>query len=186
MPKSPCDYRLRPRSRLQEHQVQRTYPGEYAFLLKEVYGLHHSDYRVDYNLRSFTSVDEILKVMAYAPGELSLKQVLPRRCHHAAGTPNTTMYMRPPYIMYPDTPPIANLNAANAAMTRGDLEAASRYLTKADNNDPTTIYARGILRSCKGEWDKAHEYFCHRCGFRVAVLPQLSKRLPKSRLIEEI
>ena len=44
--------------------------------------------------------------------------------------------------IYPDDE-TANLNAANAAMSKGDFTAASAYLSKAGNS-PQAVYARGI------------------------------------------
>ena len=44
--------------------------------------------------------------------------------------------------VYPDDE-TANLNAANTAMSEGDLNAASQYLGKAGNS-PQAVYARGI------------------------------------------
>lgn len=166
-------------------KIQRTYPQEYAFLLKEVYpGLRHSDYRVDYNIRSFTSVDEILKVMAYAPGKLSLNEFFRAGATMQPGTPEYNNVYETAVRMYPDSP-IANLNAANAAMTRGDLDAASRYLAKADKDDPTTIYAQGILAAAKGQWDKAEECFATAARLRVADAPAALEQVAKIKAYKE-
>lgn len=100
------------------------------------------------------------------------------------GTPEYNNVYETAVRMYPDSP-IANLNAANAAMTRGDLEAASRYLAKADNNDPTTIYARGILAAAKGEWDKAEEYFATAARLRVADAPAALEQVAKIKAYKE-
>ena len=58
--------------------------------------------------------------------------------------------------MFPDDS-IANLNAANAAMRRGDLTGAKRYLAKAGNS-PETVYARGALAIRQKDYDNARRY----------------------------
>ena len=58
--------------------------------------------------------------------------------------------------MYP-ADEIANLNAANAAMRRGDLDGAERYLAKAGQS-PEAIYARGALAIRRADYDTARRY----------------------------
>ena len=59
--------------------------------------------------------------------------------------------------MYPDDE-TANLNAANAAMARGDLQRAERYLSKSGNRGET-IYAKGVSAALSKEYDKAVALF---------------------------
>ena len=53
--------------------------------------------------------------------------------------------------------PIANLNAANATMRRGDLTSAKRYLAKAGDS-PEAVYARGALSIRQKDYDSARSY----------------------------
>ena len=55
--------------------------------------------------------------------------------------------------MYPDDE-IANLNAANVALRRGELDRAKRYLDKAGNSREA-VYARGIYEVINKNYDKA-------------------------------
>ena len=55
--------------------------------------------------------------------------------------------------MYSDEPD-ANLNAANIALSKNDLDAARTYLAKAGNS-PEAIHARGVLNLLDGNWDEA-------------------------------
>lgn len=48
----------------------------------------------------------------------------------------------------------ANLNAANIAMERDDLNAAARYLANAGDS-PESVYARGVLAARTGDTDRA-------------------------------
>ena len=58
--------------------------------------------------------------------------------------------------MFPDDA-IANLNAANAAIRRGDLTNAKRYLAKAGDSSEA-VYARGALAIRQKDSDSARRY----------------------------
>ena len=51
--------------------------------------------------------------------------------------------------MFPNDP-VANLNAANIAMGKGDYVSAKNYLAKAGNS-PEAIHARGVLSMLTGD-----------------------------------
>lgn len=57
--------------------------------------------------------------------------------------------------MYPDDP-VANINAANAALSRKDYVTAEKYLSRADNSKEAQ-YARGALLFSKGDLEGAEE-----------------------------
>ena len=59
--------------------------------------------------------------------------------------------------MYP-TDEAANLNAANTAMSRGDMINAVRYLDKAGNSLEAE-YARGVYEFLQENYDAAKEIF---------------------------
>ena len=59
--------------------------------------------------------------------------------------------------MYPNDE-VANLNAANSAMQRGDYATAERYLIKAGNNSEVT-YAKGVLAAQQGDYAAAAQHF---------------------------
>lgn len=51
-----------------EAKIKRTYPEEYRFLLQNCYpALRHTDYRIDYTIRSFSDVEEIKRIMQTQP-----------------------------------------------------------------------------------------------------------------------
>ena len=53
-------------------KLKATYPADYDFLLRTVYpSLRHSDYVINYNVRKYTSLEEILAVLRTAPQKLS-------------------------------------------------------------------------------------------------------------------
>lgn len=134
--------------------LRRKYPEQYAFLLKEVYpGLRRSDYTIEYEVRSYVSVDEIKKVMATRPGNLSLNEI-----YVVANTldSNSLEYREAFELavrMFPDDP-AANLNMAIIALQRNELDVVEGYLAKAGSG-ARADYARGIYQAKLGNADAA-------------------------------
>lgn len=127
-----------------EATIKRTYPDEYRFLLQYCYpALRHTDYRIDYNIRSYNDVDEIKRILAQRPQNLGLNEFYLVANTHEPGTPEFTDVFETAVRMYP-TDEIANLNAANAAIRHGDHEAARRYLKKAGHS-AEAVYAQAAL-----------------------------------------
>ena len=139
-------------------KIKKTYPTQYAFLLaNEDPALRHSDYVVEYEVRSYHDVAEILEVMKTAPGKLDLNEFYVAANSFPIGSDQYNEVFDIAVRMYPNDP-VANLNAANAAMSRGDLTSAARFLDKAGKSDDVS-YAKGILASLKGDYDAAEEIF---------------------------
>ena len=139
-------------------RIRTMYPEQYAFLLREVYpGLRHSDYRIEYTIRTFTDINEIRQIMATTPQKLSLNEMFLLAQSLEAGSDEYNAVFDTAVRMYPNDA-TANLNAANAAMQRGDLVSAERYLSKTDNSTEA-IYAKGIHAALKGDNAKAAQHF---------------------------
>ena len=137
-------------------KIQTTYPEEYRFLLQTVYpGLRHSDYTIEYTIRQFSEPAEIEKIFSTQPQKLSLEEmfVLARSCEEGSDKYNEVFETA--VRMYPNDL-TANLNAANAAMGRGDLDSAEKYLSKAGGSAEAE-YARGMLKALRGDYDGALE-----------------------------
>jgi uncharacterized protein HemY len=60
---------------------------------------------------------------------------------------------------YPSDP-VANLNAANASMSAGNLGAARKYLAKTGNSAQAE-YARGMLAVYNKEYASAQSHFAN-------------------------
>jgi len=135
-------------------RIKKDYPTDYAFLLKNVYPtLRHSDYVVNYTVRSYSDVAEIIRVMKTEPQKLSQNELYAAAQTMKPGTPEFNQVFDIAVTMYPDDP-VANLNAANAAMQRGDMASAGKYLKKAGNT-PQAEYARGIFAAYKKDYSTA-------------------------------
>ena len=137
-------------------KIEKTYPEEYNFLWKNVYpALRHSDYRIEYNIRSYSDPVEILQVLRTQPQKLSLGEIYRATQVLEPGSNDYNEVFETAVRLFPNEP-AANLNAANAALQRGDLIGAERYLVKAGNSAEAT-YARGVLAAMKGDYKNGIE-----------------------------
>ena len=123
--------------------IKSRYPEEYRFMLQNFYpGLRHTNYRVTYVIRTYSDPIEILKIMREQPQKLSQNEFYVAASELEPGTDEFTEVFETAVRMFPNDT-IANLNAANAAMRRGDLESAKRYIDKAgDSPELSTLAVR--------------------------------------------
>lgn len=141
-----------------DNKIKATYPDEYRFLLANCYpALRHSDYKVEYTIRSFTDVEEIKRIMATQPQKLSLEEFYRVAQTMEPGSHEFTEVFETAVRMYPNDAS-ANLNAANTAMKRNDLNAAKRYLDKAGDS-PEADYARGVYAYLNKDYATAKTYY---------------------------
>lgn len=134
------------------------YPQEYKFLLANCYpALRHSDYRIEYVVKGFQDIEEIKKVRQTRPGNLSLHELYLLSTAYEPGTDEFNDVFELAVILYPSDP-VANLNAANAAISRGEFAKAEKYLAKAGWT-PYTTYARGVLAAINKNFSKAEVLF---------------------------
>ena len=136
-------------------KIQTTYPGEYDWLLKNVYpALRHSDYRIQFEVKTYTEVSEILEVMATKPQNLSLAELFVAANSQEPGSELYNKAFELAVTMYPEDE-TANLNAAVAAMQRGDMIQAQRYMSKVTQETPEADYAKAMLLYLQGSEDEA-------------------------------
>lgn len=149
-----------------EWKIKSTYPEDYRSLLQNCYpALRHTDYRIAYDIRSYSDAGEIKNVMKTRPQKLSLNEFHLVAQEYEPGTDEFSEVYETAVRMYP-ADEIANLNAANAAMRRGDLDGAERYLAKAGQS-PEAIYARGALAIRRADYDTARRYLTEAKAFGV-------------------
>lgn len=161
-----------------EWKIKSTYPEEYRFLLQNCYpALRHTDYRIAYTIRGYSDVEEIERIMHTRPQNLSLNEFNLVAQKYEPGSDEFTEVYETAVRMYP-ADETANLNAANAAMRRGDNAAAGRYLAKAGDS-PEAVYARGALAIRNEDYDTARRYLeqAKRLGVKQAetTLEQLAQ-----------
>ena len=125
----------------------------YRYVLKNIYpSLRRSDYRVAYQVRFFT-VEEGREIIKTRPQQLSLSEMFAVANSYEIGSKEYNEVFEIAVRMYSDDP-VANLNAANIALSKNDLDAARTYLAKTGNS-PEAIHARGVLNLLDGNLDEA-------------------------------
>lgn len=165
---------------VKDAKIKRTFPEEYSFLLSEVYpALRHSDYTVDYTIRTYTNPEEILKLVKTAPRKLSMNEFCIAAATLCQDSPEYEYLWETAVRMYPDSE-VAILNAANAALSAGHLDRAAQLLDKAGDN-PDAVYTRGNLAALQGDYKLAGELFSQAAKMKVADAPAALRRLEEIR-----
>lgn len=161
---------------IRDRRMRNRYPHEYSWILANVYpALRHSDYAIDFEIRSFTDIDEIRSLVATAPQKLSLNEFFLAARNVPEGSDEYNTIYATAARMYPASE-IANLNAALASMQRGDLSAAADYLSKAGDT-PEAIYAAGTLNALRGDNVEALRLMQQAARLKVADAPAAIQQL---------
>ena len=101
----------------------------------------------------FFTVEEGREIIKTRPQQLSLSEMFAVANSYEIGSKDYNEVFEIAVRMYGDDP-VANLNAANIALSKHDLEAARTYLAKAGNS-PEAVHARGVLNLLEGNLDEA-------------------------------
>lgn len=141
-----------------EWKLKSTYPDEYRFLLQNCYpALRRSDYCIEYVIRGFSDPEEIRRIVKERPQKLSLEEFYVAAQGLEPGSEEFCQIFDVAVRMYPHDE-VANLNAANSAMSEGNLKGAERFLEKSGKSDEA-LYARGVLAALQKDYDAAADYF---------------------------
>ncbi|MBE6196422.1 MAG: DUF3868 domain-containing protein [Rikenellaceae bacterium] len=140
-----------------ERFIKSNWPEDYRYLLDNCYPrLRRSDYVIEYEIRSYTKPEEIEAIMFTAPQKLSLEEFYILAESYDQGSDLYNEVWEIAIRMYPSDP-VANLNAANTAMLKGDYTRALRYLDKAGDS-AEVLYGRGLLEVLCENFDAARPY----------------------------
>ena len=135
-------------------RIKTSYPEEYQFILNTWYpALRHSDYAVQYRIRPMTD-REAAELLHTQPQLLSLNKMFRIANLYEPGSNAYNEVFAIAVRLYPSDP-VANLNAANIALKKHDLEGATQFLKKADPNVAQTIHALGVLALLQGRYAEA-------------------------------
>ena len=141
-----------------EAKIKKEYPAEYRYLLDNCYpALRHSDYAIEYTIVSYAKPEEIKAVFEKSPGKLSLNELFILSRIYEPGSEEFNEVFEVAVALYPASKE-ANLNAANAAMGRGDLVKAAKYLGKAGQSAEAE-YALGVYAALSKDYVQAKELF---------------------------
>lgn len=165
-----------------EWMIKSRYASDYRYMLDNFYpSLRHTDYRVSYVVRTYSDPYEILQIMQTQPQNLGLNEFYAAASVLEAGSEEFTEVFETAVRMFPSDE-AANLNAANAALVRGDLPRAERYASKAGTSGEAA-YLRGVIAIQREDYEVARRCFYEAAGKGLiqaeGVLDELNKRLNK-------
>ena len=118
----------------QKEQTLAAKAGEaFRFLIDEVWpSLRRTDYTIEYDVKAF-NLEEARKVMNTRPQKLSLQEMYMVANSYPKGSEEYNNVFDTAVKMFPEDK-LANLNAAIAAIDRGDKVRAEKYLKKASTS----------------------------------------------------
>lgn len=151
----------------------------YRYVLNTVFpSLRRSEYRIDYTVREFT-VEEGREIIKTRPQQLSLSEMFAVANSYETGSKEYNDVFEVAVRMY-SSDPVANLNAANISIGKGDYAAAKNYLSKAGDS-AEAIHARGVLKLIESDLDGAEVLLKQAEAAGVAGAAENLKELQKKR-----
>ena len=140
-----------------EWLIKSKYPEDYRFLLDNCYpALRKTDYKIEYTIKDYTDINEIIEVFRTSPNKLSLNELFLASTAFEPGSEEYNDVFETAARMYPNDP-VTNLNAANVEIANGNYKDARAYLLKAGEG-PEVTYAWGLYYIGVGDYDKAEQY----------------------------
>ena len=165
-----------------EWVIKSTWKEEYRYLLDNCYpALRHSDYVIEYEVKSYADPVEIERVLHTAPQNLSLEEFYILAQTYESGSDAFNDLFETAVRMYPNDP-VANLNAANSAILRKDYRGALRFLDKAGDL-PEAVYARGALEIYMDNPEAAKPHLIEAQNLGVAEAEEVIREIAKNRNI---
>lgn len=136
--------------------IKKNWKEDYRFLLDNCYpALRKTDYKIEYTIKDYTDINEILEVFKTSPNKLSLNELFIASTAYEPGSEEYNEVFETAARMYPNDP-VTNLNAANVEIAAGKYKDARRHLMKAGDSAEAT-YAWGLYYIGVGDYDKADE-----------------------------
>ena len=142
----------------QKEQALAAKAGEaFRFLVDKVWpGLRRTDYTIEYDVKAF-NLEEARRVINTRPQKLSLQEMYMVANSYPKGSEEYNNVFDTAVKMFPEDK-LANLNAALAAIDRGDKVSAEKYLKKAGTGAEVDN-ARGCLAVLNEDYEAAKQYF---------------------------
>lgn len=147
-----------------EQKLKASFPQQYNILKNDCFpALRRSSYTVNYEVASFIDAAQIKNKIATNPKDLSLNEFFIAANSCAAGSPEFNSIMEKALQQYPGNE-IAQLNAANAAMSSGNLQRAGELLSEIKDGGlskqaPYVTYAKALYQALSGNYAKAAQMF---------------------------
>lgn len=131
----------------------------YFYMLKEFYPLlRKAICKIDFDVKNF-DISHAKEVVRTRPQNLSLNEMFLVANTYEKGSQEFIDLFETAVRIFPDDQ-TANLNAAAAALSRGDLIYAERYLNKIKTAPDNAEYNNvvGVLAMLKGDYEKAEQH----------------------------
>ena len=132
------------------------------------------------NIDPNVDVEEMKRLLETTPGKLSLYEMYQIASTYEEGSDEYNELVEIMVHLFPNDE-VANLNAANVAMYKEDLESAEKYLGKAGQG-PEAVYARGLLAALKGDYATAEQYVTEAGEQGVAEAAECLERIRRAAL----
>ena len=147
-----------------DKKLSSAYPAQYKQIKNECYpSLRRAEYVVDYEVVPYVDVNQIKEKVNSNPKDLSLNEFFMAANSCPAGSHEFCSIMEKALTQYPSNE-IAILNAANSAMSAGNMERAEQLLSKLPDNGtskqaPYFAYAKAVCMAINGKYAKAAQLF---------------------------
>ena len=165
-----------------ELYIKSRWKEDYKYILEHCYpSLRHSDYKIEYEIRSYSDPEEIEKILLTAPQNLSLEEFYILAQTYEPGSDEFDELFETAVRIYPDDP-VANLNAANSAILRNDFKRATRYLERAGDR-PEAFYTRGALEVFREDYQSARTYLEEALAGGIEQAEEALNEISKNRFI---
>lgn len=127
----------------------------YQMILQEWFPkLRRTDYRLDYSVKDFT-VNQGREIIRTRPAQMSLNEMFHVANSYEKGSPEFNEVFDIAVRLFPENP-VANINAAAAAISRGDATMAEKYLGKVEG-DARAANNQAVYHMLSGNISKAKE-----------------------------
>ena len=147
-----------------DRKLASAFPAQYKTIKAECYpALRRASYKVDYEVVNYVDADQIKDKINSNPKDLSLNEFFIAANSVEKGSPEFNSIMEKALAQYPDNE-IAIVNAANAAMSAGNLTRAGELLSKIKDGGLSKeascfTYAKGVYEALSGNYVKAAQLF---------------------------
>lgn len=129
----------------------------YRFMLHEYYPhLRKAICKIEYDVQNF-NIEQAKLLIHSRPKNLSLNEIYLVALTYKNGSPEFIELFEKAVSLFPDDK-VANLNAASAALSRGDIALAEKHLKKAKISAPEYENAVGVLYLLKGDYEQAKQH----------------------------
>ena len=154
------------------------FPMQYQQLLAEYYpSLRNASYDVEYDVENFVDVERIVAVALSAPMTLSVDDLNVAATQLDESSPAFDNIIMTIVTKAPNKP-AANINAANVAMRRGELQRAEHHLAKAGTSAEAD-YARAMYAIHMGDYSEA-KHLLKRVESKIAHATKLLNKIEEA------